>query len=257
MNNDRTLRDLKGIARGQLIGRYGVAIPAVLLIAAIQFVVILMSEGGSPAGSVSAYLLRYAISLIIDLLTGILFYGRAYFFLKAARCSAELSVKDVFTGFKSNMDKAIILQAPFTALAFLCTLPVVLMNLGLIPSPFVNFRFTLILMNLIQVVVILVADLYLGLSFYILADSPDMDALSALKESVRLMEGRKLKLAIMCLSLIPLMIGAAMGLMIGLLWFDAFFRTLMADFYLDAKGEELKIPGKDPSTTLRSAQDDM
>ena len=235
-----TISDLKATARAQLIGRYRISIPAILLIAVIQFAALMMADYSGGGGSVSSYLLRYIISLIIDLLTGILIYGRAYFFLKAARCDAELAVRDVFTGFKANMDKAILLQAPFTALSFLCTLPVVLMNLGVTPSPFENFRFSVILINLIQICVLLIAKLFLGLSFYILADSPDMKATDALKESVRLMENRKGRLILICLSLIPLLIGATLGLMIGLLWFESYFRTLMADFYLEAKGEEIK-----------------
>ncbi len=245
MNKETSIRELKATARAQLIGRYSIAIPAILLITAIQLIILFMSDSGTSGGSAGSYLLRYLISLIVDLLTGILIYGRACFFLKVAGCSPELSVKDIFTGFRLNIDKAIMIQIPFTLIAVCCTLPVVLMNLRFIPPLFGGYGLTIIIMNLVQIIAILVARLYLGLAFYILADKPDKEAMEALKESLRLMEGRKLKLMLIGLSMIPLLIGAVFALMVGVLWYEAFLRTLLADFYLEAKGEALTIPGRE------------
>lgn len=246
MNKETSIRELKATARAQLIGRYGTAIPAILLITAIQLIIMFMTDSGNTGGSAASYLLRYVISLIVDLLTGILIYGRACFFLKVAGCSNELSVKDIFAGFKANMDKAIMIQIPFTVVAVLCTAPIVLMNLGMMQPLFGGYSLTIIIMNLIQIVAILVARLYLGLAFYVLADRPDIEAIDALKESLRLMEGRKLRLVIIALSMIPLLIGAVLALMVGVLWYEAYLRTLLADFYLEAKGEALLIPGREP-----------
>ncbi len=238
MNSELTIKRLKQIARSQLIGRYGTAIPAVIIIAGIQFIALLLADSGGSA-TIGSYLIRYVISLIIDLLTGILFFGRSMFFLKIARCEDVITLKDVWTGIKNNMDKAVMVQIPFTLVSLICTIPMVLMNLSLIPSFFENFRDSVLLLNGIQIVALLITKLYLGLSFYVLSDEPSLSVPDVWVRSAELMRNKKGRLILVCLSVLPLMILGALGLVIGLLWFECFYRTLISDFYLDAKGEEI------------------
>ncbi len=243
MNEYKPIRPLKEAARAQLIGRYGIAIPAILMIAAIQFITMLLSDSGS-TGSVGSYLLKYAISLIIDLLMGILIFGKSLFFLKMARCRTDATVKDIFFGFKNNGDKAVLVQLPFTFISFLCSLPMVLINLGIIPCPTAKYFHAVLIFLGIQIVALFVARLFLGLSFYILADRPNLSVPEILSESIRLMTNKKGRLFLICLSVLPFMILGALGLIFGLLWVEAFYQTLLADFYLETVGETLGDPVK-------------
>ena len=248
MNEFKPIRPLKEAARAQLIGRYGIAIPAILLITLIQFITMLLSDSSSN-GSVGSYLLKYAISLIIDLLMGILLFGKSFFFLKIARCQADASAKDVFYGFKNNADKAVLVQLPFTFLSFLCSLPMVLINLGIIPCPTAKYFQTALIFLGVQIVILFIAKLFLGLAFYILADKPNLSPLEILSESVRLMTNKKGRLFLICLSVLPFMILGAFGLVFGILWADAYYQTLLADFYLETIGESLGCPIKSQNQT--------
>lgn len=247
MDNSRSVKELRAIARDQLVGKYGIAVPAVLLIAGVQGLALLLSESGASGGTVASYLMRYAISLIIDLLTGILMYGRSFFFLKIARAEEKLSAKDVFYGFKNNTDKAVLLQLPFTGLSLLCTIPAVCINLGILPAPG-NYLATSVILLLTQVLVLSIAKLFIGLSFFILCDSPELSVPEIFARSIELMGKRKGRLIVVCLSMLPMMILGILGLFIGLLWYEAYLRTLLADFYLEAKGEEPGNPIKTPES---------
>ncbi|MCR5311418.1 MAG: DUF975 family protein [Lachnospiraceae bacterium] len=249
MDNNRSVKELRAIARDQLVGKYGIAVPAVLLIAGVQGLALLLSESGASGGTVSSYLLRYVISLIIDLLTGILMYGRSFFFLKIARVEENPSARDVFYGFKNNTDKAVLLQLPYTGLSLLCTIPAVCINLGILPAP-KNYLMASMGLLLLQILVLSVAKLFIGLSFFILCDSPELSVPEILAKSTRLMSKRKGRLIIVCLSMLPLMILSIFGLFIGLLWYEAYFRTLLADFYLESKGEEPGNPIKTPESRV-------
>ena len=77
-----TGKEIKSTARAQLIGRYSSTIPAVLLVSVVQFIVFLVTDSGASSMTPGSYLIKYAISLIVDILTGILLYGRCFFFLK-------------------------------------------------------------------------------------------------------------------------------------------------------------------------------
>ena len=236
-NKGKSIRELMALARGQLIGRYYQAILANGLVMAIQMLIIMLINNGVIT-SVSAYLLSLGISIVVDLLSGALFLGQSYFNLKFVRYDKGISLGDVFYGFKNNLDKAIYVQMIFTFVSLVGSLPGVLVNFGIFEVPEEYFYQARILITGIQLLVVFVARLFYGLSFYVLSDHPDYTVGEVLSESLNLMKKRKGKLFLTYLSMIPYMLLGIFACCVGYLWFVALEQTVLADFYIDAIGEE-------------------
>lgn len=233
----KSIKELKENARGQLIGRYSGAILAVITIATIQFTALSLANA-SYTGSISSYLLRYVISVIIELLSGVLVFGQARYFLCLARGTEPLLVKEIFYGFKNNIDKTILIQAVFTGISIIADIPAILLATGFIMVDNNMYITVLLVVYLLDFLLIFLTNLFLGLSFYILNDNPDLSVPEIFKKSLELMKNKKGRYFWICLSILPLYLLGFLGLFIGSLWVSVYLKTLLANFYLDCVGEE-------------------
>lgn len=246
----KRIKELKANARGQLIGKYSSAIAAALIVTIAEFIVTLITDY-TYTGSVSSYLIRLIISLVVDLLMGILIFGQAHFFLNLLRGKEPLTLGDAFYGFTNNMDKAILVQLPFTLVSLIGTLPAVLINLGLINVTVSSLAIVMFTYGF-GIVLSFITKLFLAMSFYVLNDNPDMSVPDILKKSVDLMAKRKGKLILTYLSFIPITIIGICAFFVGIFWVMAFRETTLANFYLDAIGEEPVNPSIDKETATSS-----
>lgn len=235
----KSIKELKRNARGQLIGRYNVCILVTLTVVIIQFAVTTMAEG-SYDGSTASYLLRLLIAAVIDLLSGILVFGKSHFFLQIVRTTDLVSPKELFFGLKKSMDKAILIQSIYTVISLITSIPAILMSLEIIAVPMENATFVSLLLTIINVLALFVAKLFVGQSFYILNDSPDLSVPEIISKSIELMRNKKGRYVTIYLSSIPLALLSICAFGVGCFWFVAFFDVLLANFYLDAIGEEPK-----------------
>lgn len=251
-NNSKTIRQLAALSRAQLIGKYGLAIFVTLLITTIELGLTLLTEANVITSTPSGYLTGVVISIIVDLLLGILVFGQANFYLKIARGSREFSFADLFRGLKGLTDKTILVQSVFTGFSVLALIPSVLIHFGIIYTPAEYYYYLLIGVDLLQIVLIGLAKLFFGLSVYLLADNPDWSVSQIFKESLYRMKNKKGKLLLTYLSTLPLLILSIIPCGIGVLWFTPYFNNLMANFYLDTIGEEPWAPkpyGMPPAPT--------
>lgn len=237
--NSKTVKTLKSNAKGQLIGRYSQAILATLIVSAIQLFVMSLADSAY-TGSINSYLIRLAISVIIDLLSGILIYGQTRYFLLLVRGEEPLRISEVFYGFKNNMDKAVLIQAVYTVVTLVTSIPIILASVGIWAIPDRQYILLSASAITLEAVLIFIEKLFIGLSFYILDDNPDMSVPDIFKRSLELMEHKKGRYFVICLSMIPLFILGFLGLFIGSLWVSVYLETTLANFYLDCIGEEPK-----------------
>ncbi len=70
------------------------------------------------------------------------------------------------------------------------------------------------------------------------------------------MKNKKGKLLLTYLSTIPLLIVSFLSLGIGLLWFMPYYNNLLANFYLDAIGEDAWDPEHYVESTTKPPEDD-
>ena len=140
-------------------------------------------------------------------LTGPMGVGFAIFTLKIARGKhAELS--NIFDGFKH-----------FANALIAGLLMVLIVGLGM---------FLLIIPGII-------AALGLSLTFFILADTPEMSGTDALKKSWEMMKGRKGSLFILGLRFLPWALLCILTLGIGFLWLGPYMQVTYANFYDDVR----------------------
>ena len=153
-------------------------------------------------------------------------------------------VSDVFYGFRHNMDKAVMVQVVFTIASFIGSIPAVLISIGVVPVTMNNFTRASALIYAFNFLVMFIAKLFFGLSFYILADNPELSVLEIFAKSMELMKNRKGKYFLLYLSSVPLFILGFLSLFIGVLWAAVFLQAVIANFYLDAISEEPADPFK-------------
>ena len=229
--SDLTIKKLMEYARGQLIGKYSIAMIAALLPGIINYAVSALVPGGA-YGQASTFLIGFFASVVINLLMGTLLYGQASVFLKLARGESLPLISDLFIGFKQNVDKAILIQAPFTLVSVICTLPSVAEFFGLINVPYEKQIGYDVILMIIQIVLILLVNLWLGMCYFIMVDHPDYDVKTVYSESIRLLKGNRLKYLLLHIAGLPLYIAGLLACCVGMFWAKSFMETVRANFYL-------------------------
>ncbi len=97
----------------------------------------------------------------------------------------------------------------------------------------------IILWSLLLIIPGLIKGLAYSMTFYILADNPEMKPLQAIEESRKMMDGKKLDLFILFLSFIGWYLLGIITLGLGLLWVIPYQNASVSHFYLEArKGKE-------------------
>lgn len=248
MEKNKSIKELFALTRGQLIGKYAPAILACITVSMIELTVLMLASS-NPATNTFSYLVKIAISIIVDLLMGILIYGQTYFFLKLARNDADINPRYVFHGFTNNIDKAVMVQLPFTLCSCITLIPVVFINLGFIDIPDTTYYKIALFIEAADTIISIIAKLFIGLAFYILCDHPEYSVQDILNESIRLMENKKGRLLLIYLSIIPVSIIGFLSCCVGLLWVSAYTQTLLANFYLDTIGESGNCNTTDSNST--------
>lgn len=235
-NTQKNAKELIINARGQLIGNYG---QAILVILVVYFLSILLGSFVNlpSVPTFTSLLFMFLILIIIDLLLGILNFGKDRYFLNFARGVQGLSPADLFLNIKQNADKAIGIKLVYTLATALLEIPrvYIMFTVKMDALEFWTFASAY---TLLSSLVIYVLQLFFGLSFYLLADRPDYSVLQILAESNRLMRGNRLRFVAITLRLFPLMLLGSFAFFFGLLWPAAVYSTAVADFYLNLIGEE-------------------
>ncbi len=90
---------------------------------------------------------------------------------------------------------------------------------------------------LVRSLVSIILAAFFGLANYLLLDYPEMGAIQAMKESLKLMKGNKGRYVHLYLSFLPLTIICIFTCYIGILWLLPYMQTTLAFFYMDITGE--------------------
>ena len=249
----KTLKEIRSNAKGQLVGRYSIAMFVTLTISIIQMFALSLAES-TYTGSIRTYLLRFIISIIIDLLTGILLYGQSRFYLNFVRNVQPLKASDMFYGFKHEMDKAVLIQGVFTLASVISSIPAVLISVEIITISESTYETVSLLIYALNFLLIFIANLFFGLSFCVLNDNPDLSVTEVLKESMRLMQKKKGRYILLCLSAFPLFLLGFCACFVGIFWVAAYYRVLLTNFYLDAIDEEVTLPYNDTEPAKENSE---
>ena len=195
-------KELKKITRNQLSGKYGTFIGINVLYILITLVasnlmdlVLGTSSILNPLTATSATVetlgishtvVYYLSTFILSLILSVLDIGLLKIALDTAR-GYDIRFQDLFFGFKHHPDRAILAQGVILLLTYLCILP----GSTLCICGYRQKSVTLLLAGAAVLCVGLVIYLILSLMFsqtmFFLTDYIDIEAIQALKESVRIM----------------------------------------------------------------------
>jgi len=224
--------NLRALGRDALIGKWGLGVVGTLLYAALTTVPVIILNAIFRHGEVGPSGISTIYSLLIS---GPMTLGYAMFAISIFR-KRETSAAEVFYGFE-RFSKAF--------------------GLYIVMSIFI------ILWSLLLIVPGIIAALRYGMSFYILADHPEMGIMEAINESKRMMKGNKWKLFCLNLSFIGWGLLCVFTLGIGFLWLVPYMEVTMIAFYDIANGSlrpvrtiegtvsEAGGTGRDPITVYR------
>lgn len=229
------LKEVMGYARGQLIGKYGIAIAVAVLPTVLETLITTFSTNGTSNG---ALLISVLISVVVNLLMGVLILGQARVFLHIGRADKNPDMSDFFANVKSNIDKAVLIQLPFTIASVISLVPAIMYRFGMIRVAEQNLQAFELALTALQIILSIAVKAFFGMVFFILVDHPDYDVETIYKKSIEMLSGNRLKFILIYIVNIPLAIVSLLACFVGVFWFMAYLNSLFANFYLLLNGEK-------------------
>ncbi len=234
MNGYKTSTELKANARGILLGNYGRVVPAQLMYLLFVYIVDGLNGGVLTVGNFSFLrsALAFGLAFIAAVLTELLKFGLCRFYMNVC-CNFPASVSDLFRGFRFADDRP----------ARIGVLLVSRMIFYLCPSfavfalyAITNNHYLLPLASLVAVIGMVfyyIFRLNMSQCYYLLLDFPEKDANEIIRLSKWLMQGQKMRLFYLQVSLIPIILLSIIPCGIGLLWAMPYANTSFACFHLN------------------------
>lgn len=253
MNQHKTSAELKMYAKGTLLGKYGTAIGALILIQLITQSVTLLASAILDTSSIYGITVNYAISLIMTLIAAIFSVGQISLYLNMAS-HQPYKVSNIFNGFRTHPDKAIIIQFLLFLISLGCVLPAVIL---LIIYALTKISLLMIFLSLLGVAGLIAAYIFMlqfSQSFYLMLDFPDYSAVELMKLSRRIMKGNCQRLFYIYVSFLPLYLLGLLSLGIGFLFIVPYQQMTNVYFYLDLircrenSSIEHNVPAADSAT---------
>lgn len=265
--NHPKIRQLKKQALNSLKGKWGIAVLGTLIFTIVMLfpsglnytfsfnenfhIFSQLFSGGAPINvhvdtqadkSVLASILPFLIFAYGLLLTGAFTYGIVNLFLNLIR-NSNGQVEDVFAGFK-NYGRTFIINLLLTIFKFLWSLlwfipyiaAVIIVAIPMFSgerssgSIFGGIAIIVLLTLIISITLTIFLNRY-ALAYYIAHDDRDISASDAIKKSIQLMKGNKIRLFLLQLSFIGWFILGTILLLIPLLWATAYLNATTAAFY--------------------------
>ena len=232
MNQHRTSAELKAYAKGTLIGKYGTAIAALIVIQLIVQGIIFLTSSAINQNTISGILIYYLILVIITLITAVFSVGQISLYLNMAS-NQPYKVSNVFDGFKKHPDKAIVIQFLIFAISLGAMLPAGILGVICIISE----KYVLLMaVALLAIAGIVTAYFFLfrfSQAFYMILDFPDYTVKELLSLSNDIMKGNCGRLFYITISFIPLSLLGLLSCGIGFLYIIPYQNMTMTYFYLD------------------------
>lgn len=247
MNQYLSSASLKSLAKGQLLGKYGTVIGALLLhILCTSPLSLAVSFLFSP-DTLPKIILYSLFTLAISVFAGFFTAGEAYLYLKLA-CNQYPQVSDLLYCFKNEPAKVFCIQAVFAAVSLICSLPSLIagnlvsaslaenstasLTAGVPPvSGSLFLIYTLLLVG--GMLIEIVFGLFFSQIFYLMLDFPQYSAKELFRMCYKLMKGNIARLFYLQISFLPLILLSLFSFGIALLWIKPYMNAAYANFYLD------------------------
>lgn len=216
-----------------MFGHYGTAIGAYFIVVCIIGFLTLLSAILIDMSTVIGTIIYYLLAFVISVFTGLFLSGNCYLYLKIT-CGYQVSVGDVFYGFKLCPDKALTMQLWITVISYIADLPLIIIGYQMnsvrnATRLMLPYSLALIFSFAVSIILTLIYQQ----AFYLLHDFPQYSARELLGMSRRLMSGHKGRLFYIYVSFIPLILLGLLSCGIALLWIAPYISATQAEFFLD------------------------
>lgn len=232
----------KFCARQALAGNYLLPVVGTIMVMGASFIGTSLTGSLFQGMSVPTRILSEAFAFILTLILNVFSAGLACMFLNIAR-KREYSLGNLLFFFKNNPDRVIAAAFVLTLIGRVTSLPCDYYMYASAPGMNASLEETvawtsnyLMIYSLCLVLNILLTIPFI-MTYYLLADHPEMNGVQALKESVRLTRGYRLKYLLLQISFIPWVFAAMFTLGIALLWLEPYMEMSRVMLYRDLSGE--------------------
>lgn len=215
-------------ARKALSGSWFPAAGTTVVLAALFFLGSRMLSLFARNASVAAGIMSFFVFVILILLLYLPVDGALYQFLLLVRGRKPV-LQDMLFPIRSHPDRFLIAACVETAGILVFFSPQIV--LGFLPKADILPGGFFLLLSLLPVIPSVFLWLNLSQTVFLLLDNPELEAVPAVKESIRLMRGKKKRLFMLFL---PFIGYAALGILsfgIGFLWIIPYHMTLRAAFF--------------------------
>ncbi len=235
-----TRKELKCRAREAMKGNYLVPILATvsiaLLTSSFMFIVALLFGGDTTLSLVLSQLASLIVSLIASVFTA----GICCMYLNIGR-KKPYGMNDLFRMFHQDPDRVIVVCFVLTLLDMLCAIPVYMVQ-GLLvqadtPEKLLKVFPVILGATCLSSVLALFVTMPFVFSYMLLVDDPEMGAGAALRGSVTMLKGNKMRLCRLYLSFFGMGVLVVLSGFVAALWVGAYMQATMVQLYLELNGE--------------------
>ena len=221
-------------AKMNLSGHWGSAIAGVLAVGAVTFIGNILSIQLFPGSTLWPMVAGQVFVFVFSLIAMVFRAGYSYMLLNMAR-DREVSLGNLLYLFHNGPDRVLVAGFILSLLNTVAQLPFYyvsfIVKAGNTEAEQIAWLELCLVMLLVGVVLEVILTSPFMLTFCLIADSPEMGGIEALKTSARLMRGHILKYWLMMLSFIPLAILSLFSMYIGLLWLFPYIYMSETVFY--------------------------
>ncbi|MCD7708522.1 MAG: DUF975 family protein [Clostridiales bacterium] len=256
---NRPSGELKRIARGNLVGHYGIPICVTLIAIVIPFVIQLAFAFVLGTDQTA---IQQVIFLIAEILTALISYvlsaGVNFLHLNIAR-KRPYQISMVLFGFMEHPDRFILTGLLQYAILLVGMVPAIVGIVLAILQTTIPCVVACVLLCAASAVIVVFIMLYTSLALYFALDFPAISVPTCFLRSFSSMKGHKKRLFYIYLSFIGLGLLCVLTLGIGNLWVNPYRCQTLVNFYLDATGQPIdihKAPNPNPQNNQNNGRFD-
>lgn len=236
------------MAKMQLAGKYSTYIGAYalyfmisgMLTTLLGFFLIdgsFVSSRSLSSGDIVQMIIYFIVELIISLILSVFSLGFNKMFLDGSR-GYRVRFEDLFYGFRHHPDRVILLQFILLMISVACLAPGYIL---LLCSVTMKLPTPVLVLGVVVMIVGVVVMIYFSLCFcqstYLIADYDDLGPVQALKESRKMMNGKKGKYLYLQLSFLGIIFLCILTCYIGFLWAIPYLMMAQTNFYRNITNE--------------------
>ena len=234
---------LKNKAKNVLTGKYYAAISMLIFWLVLSFlleqfdvsIVNNVYQNPTIASNVTLFLtVSYFIFFIFNVFAEILQAGICLFHLKLSTGNPAYTF-DLLYGYFHQFKKFFCLSCVKSLVTFICTMPLrLILDFYNSSAFFQSQTFVLLLpLQLIGLAIFFPVNLSLSQAYFLAFDYPELNYAELIKQSAKIMNGRKRHLFMIQLSFLPLFILGILSFGLGLLWVIPYYYVTLTLYYLD------------------------